>query len=121
MKEKDIKFKKARILIMGLTFKENCADLRNAGIQNVIKELKNYDFKIDLFDPIPSREDIRIVYKLNPISKLKKNIYDAILIAVAHEQFKKIKFQILKNLCKKKHVIYDLQCIFKKNQADLRL
>lgn len=121
MKEKDIKFKKARILIMGLTFKENCADLRNAGIQNVIKELKNYDFKIDLFDPIPSREDIRIVYKLNPISKLKKKKYDAILIAVAHEQFKKIKFQILKNLCKKKHVIYDLQCIFKKNQADLRL
>ena len=121
MKKKNIQIKKAKILIMGLTFKENCSDIRNSGIQSVIGKLKKLECKIDLQDPLANREEIKKNYGVYPITKTNQNFYDGILIAVAHNYFKNIGITNIKNLCKKKHVIFDLKNLFNSNQAVLKL
>jgi len=121
LKKKDIKIKNARILIMGLTFKENCADVRNSGIQTVIAKLKEFKCKIHLHDPWVDRNEIKQIYNISPISKLGLKTYDGIILAVAHEKFKKMGITAISNLCKKKHVMYDLKYLFKKNQTSMRL
>ena len=121
MKKKNIKIKEARILIMGLTFKEDCADIRNSGVENVIKKLIEFNCNLDLYDPWADREEIKEIYKAYPYSELSQNTYDGILIAVGHEKFKKMDIKDISKLCKKNHVIYDLKYIFSKNQSILRL
>ena len=121
MKKKSIKIKNSKILIMGLTFKENCADIRNSGVKNVVESLKKFNCNIDLFDPWVNPKNIKKVYKINPISSLFKNKYDGIIIAVAHNKFKKLGLDAIKYLCKKKSVIYDLKNLFKSDKIDLRL
>ena len=121
MKTKNIKIKGAKILIMGLTFKENCPDLRNSGIQNVINELKKFECCLDLQDPWANKEEIKKIYNIYPNSKPNQNTYDAVLIAVAHNKFKKIGLANIKNLCRKNHVIFDLKNLFNSNQVDFKL
>ena len=120
-KKKRIQIKGAKILIMGLTFKENCADIRNSGVQNVITSLKKLKCKLDLYDPWVDRKDIKKTYNIFPNIKLSKNTYDAVVIAVAHEKFKKMGIKTIFNLCKKNHVIYDLKYLFSTKQTQLRL
>ncbi len=122
MKKKNIKIKNSKILIMGCTFKENCSDIRNSGVQKVVKKLKKFDCKIDLYDPWVDPVSTKKVFDIYPISKLSgKNIYDGIIIAVAHDNFKSLKIKTISNLCKKRHIIYDLKYLFKKDEVDLRM
>lgn len=121
MEEKKIQIKGAKILIMGLTFKEDCADTRNSGVQNVIAKLKELECELDLQDPYVDKEDIKKIYNIYPNSKLDHNTYDAVLIAVAHKQFKTLGLSNIKNLCKSNHVIFDLKNLFNSNQVDLKL
>ncbi|MDA7474075.1 Vi polysaccharide biosynthesis UDP-N-acetylglucosamine C-6 dehydrogenase TviB [Candidatus Pelagibacter ubique] len=121
MKEKKLHIKGSNILIMGLTFKENCADIRNSGIESSIKELKKFDCNLDLYDPWTNKEEIKKTYNVYPTIKLVKNTYDGILIAVAHDKFKNMGIKFISNLCKKNHIIYDLKYLFSKDQVDLRL
>lgn len=121
LKQKKIKIKGARILLMGLTFKENCADIRNSGVKVVFDELKKSKCEIDLKDPWADKNDIKKIYKIYPISKLNKNTYDAVIIAVAHKKFKSIGIKSIYELCKKKNVIYDLKNVFPKDKVDLQL
>ena len=121
MKKKNIKIKGAKILIMGLTFKENCADLRNSGIQKVITTLKNFECDLYLEDPWADREDVKKIYNIYPNSKLNQNSYDAVVIAVAHNEFKILSLSDIKDLCKKNHVIFDLKDLFNSNQVDFKL
>ena len=88
MKKKRIEIKNSRILIMGLTFKENCADIRNSGVKNLFDNLKKFNCILDLYDPWANTEDIKKIYNINPISSLAKNTYDGLLITVAHNEFK---------------------------------
>lgn len=120
MKKKNIKIKKSRILIMGLTFKENCADIRNSGVKSVFDNLKKFKGIIDLYDPWANSLNIKKEYNIDPINTLTKNTYDAVLIAVAHDKFKSLGVNKIKNLCKKKSVTYDLKNLFKSNKIDLR-
>ena len=113
MEKKNIQIKKAKILIMGLTFKENCPDTRNSGVRNVITELKNFECSLDLQDPYVDNDEIMKTYDIYPNPKLCQNTYDAVLIAVAHDDFKKIGLDNIKNLCKENHVIFDLKNLFK--------
>ena len=106
---------------MGLTFKENCTDIRNSGIENVIKKLKKYKCNLDLYDPWADKEEIRKIYNIKPISKLKKNKYDSIIVAVAHKKFKELGIKFILNLCKKRYVIYDLKSLFPKHKNNFRL
>ncbi len=121
IKKKKIAIKGAKILVMGLTFKENCTDIRNSGIEAVIKKLKKFKCNLDLYDPWADREEIKETYNNYPILKLTQNNYDSILIAVAHDDFKKMGLKFISNLCKKNHVIYDLKSLFNKDGVDLRL
>jgi UDP-N-acetyl-D-glucosamine/UDP-N-acetyl-D-galactosamine dehydrogenase len=123
MKKKKIQIENANILIMGLTFKENCSDIRNSGVESVIIELKKFKCNLDLQDPLVDKEEIKKIYDIYPNSKLKsgQNMYDAVLIAVAHDEFKTIGLAKVKSLCKKNHVIFDLKNLFNSDQVDLKL
>lgn len=121
IKDKKISIKNSKILIMGLTFKENCADVRNSGIESVIKKLNKLNCNIDLYDPWADRAEIKKNYNIYPQKKLKKNTYEGVIIAVGHKKFKDLGIKAIKRLCKKNHVIYDLKYLFPKNQVDLRL
>ncbi len=121
MKKKKITIKGSNILVMGLTFKENCADIRNSGIENVIKELKKLECNLDLFDPWANIEEINEIYSMYPNTNLENNKYDGIIIAVAHNEFKKMGIKAIENLCKKESVIYDLKYLFPQEKVNLRL
>tara|TARA_B100001057_G_scaffold494924_1_gene592636 strand:- start:3764 stop:5044 length:1281 start_codon:yes stop_codon:yes gene_type:complete len=121
LKQENINIKGARILVMGLTFKENCADIRNSGVKVVIDELKKSKCKVDLKDPWADKNEIKNIYKVYPISKPNKNTYDAVILAVAHKKFKSIGIKSIHEMCKKKHVIYDLKYLFPKNKVHLQL
>ena len=121
MEEKKINIKNSKILIMGLTFKENCSDVRNSGVKMVFERLKKYTHNIDLYDPWTDSEEIKKIYGINTQQTLDKNNYDGVIISVSHKIFIEMgKIEIL-NLCKKNHVIYDLKYLFTKDQIDLRL
>ena len=121
MKKKKIKIKGSKILIMGLTFKENCADIRNSGVKPVIEKLKKYNCNIDLFDPWADNKEIKEIYDISPNLRLNHNTYDGIILAVAHKIFKEMGKNKILSLCKKNHVIYDLKYLLSKDQVDLRL
>jgi UDP-N-acetyl-D-galactosamine dehydrogenase len=121
MKEKKIKIKNSKILIMGLTFKENCADLRNSGIQGVIVKLQRFNCNISLYDPWANSEEVKQKYNIFPKKKFTKNTYDAVIIALAHKEFKKIGIKKILYSCKKNHVLYDLKNFFKSDQVDMSL
>jgi len=121
MKKKKIEVKNSRILIMGLTFKENCADTRNSGVKNLFDSLKKFDCVLDLYDPWTNTEDIKKIYDIDPIKTLSKNTYDGLLVAVGHDVFKNLGEETIRSLCKKNCVIYDLKNLFKSDKIDLRL
>jgi len=106
---------------MGLTFKENCTDLRNSGVMTVVKELVKQKCKVDLYDPWADSEQIKKIYGISPKSILTQNTYDGILIAVAHDKFKIMGINTILKFSKKKSIIYDLKYLFSKDQVDLRL
>ncbi|MDI9760067.1 Vi polysaccharide biosynthesis UDP-N-acetylglucosamine C-6 dehydrogenase TviB [Acinetobacter baumannii] len=111
----------ARILILGLSFKENCPDIRNTKIVDMVKALKEYDLDLDIYDPWVDSAEVEGEYGLAPIMELKQGRYDAIVIAVAHDQFKAMSSQELIALGKEKHVLYDLKYVLDKEQSDIRL
>ena len=121
MKKKGIKIIRSKVLVMGLTFKENCTDIRNSGVKSVIKELKKHDCIIDLYDPWADNNEIKKVYGTFPKIYLNQNIYDGVIIAVSHKIFKDMGINTILKLCKKNHVIFDLKSLFPKDQLDLRL
>ncbi|MDG9794845.1 Vi polysaccharide biosynthesis UDP-N-acetylglucosamine C-6 dehydrogenase TviB [Acinetobacter baumannii] len=111
----------ARILVMGLSFKENCPDIRNTKIVDFIKALKEYDLDLDIYDPWVDDTEVQHEYGLAPIKTLQQGMYDAIVIAVAHNEFKSMSAQEFHALGKAKHVLYDLKYVLNKTDADLRL
>ena len=121
MKIKGIKIKNSKILVMGLTFKENCTDIRNSGIKNVINKLKKLNCKLDLYDPWADKFEIKKIYNNYPILKLNNKKYDSVIIAVGHEIFKSLGIKFIRRLCKKNHIIYDLKSIFSKEKDIIRL
>ncbi|MDC5391743.1 Vi polysaccharide biosynthesis UDP-N-acetylglucosamine C-6 dehydrogenase TviB [Acinetobacter baumannii] len=121
MVKKRIQVVGARILILGLSFKENCPDIRNTKIIDMVRALKEYDLDLDIYDPWVDSAEVEAEYGLAPIMELKQGRYDAIVIAVAHDQFKKMSTQELVSLGKEKHVLYDLKYVLNKEQSDIRL
>jgi len=120
MDKKKIKVSNSKILIMGLTFKENCPDIRNSKVFDLAKQLKKSKAKVSVYDPWVNNK----IHKLNGISLIKKpikNNYDCIILAVAHNFFKKMGIKKIKNFTKKNHIIFDLKYIFPENFSDLRL
>jgi UDP-N-acetyl-D-galactosamine dehydrogenase len=121
MMQRRIQVHGARILVMGLTFKENCPDLRNTRVVDIVAELKEYNCQVDVYDPWISAEESEHEYGITPIAKLPEDAYDGIIVAVAHHQFKAMGEAAIRALGKKAHVLYDLKYILPADASDLRL
>lgn len=121
MIKKRIHIDGSNILIMGLTFKENCPDLRNSKVVDLIKGFKDFNSNIDVYDPWADKNEALEEYGVELIEKPESQKYDAIVIAVSHEQFKKLNIDELKSFGKKDHIIYDIKCLFSQDQVDGRL
>ncbi len=121
MMKRGIHIKSAKVLVMGLTFKENCPDLRNTRVVDIVDELKEYSVTVDVYDPWVSKSEAQHEYEITPIEHPVQNTYDGIIIAVAHRQFVEMGAQTLHSLGKSEHVLYDLKYIFKQEESDIRL
>jgi UDP-N-acetyl-D-glucosamine/UDP-N-acetyl-D-galactosamine dehydrogenase len=121
MIKKVINLINAKILIMGFTFKENCPDIRNTKIADLIKEISKYNSNIDVYDPWANKDDVKKYYKINLIEKPIEEKYDAIVLAVAHNNFKRLSVKQIKSFGKKNHIIYDLKYLMNIKDADKRL
>ena len=111
----------ARVLVMGLAFKENCPDLRNTRIVDILKELQEYDVVADVYDPWVDPSEAQHEYGITPVAHPAAGEYDAIILAVAHRQFKEMGLQAVRALGKPDHLLYDLKYIFRADESDLRL
>jgi UDP-N-acetyl-D-glucosamine/UDP-N-acetyl-D-galactosamine dehydrogenase len=111
----------ARVLVMGLAFKENCPDLRNTRILDIVRELADYHVEVDVFDPWINAQDAEREYGFAPITEPQVGSYDGIIVAVAHDKFRQMGAQRLRALGKETHVLYDLKYVLKAAEADLRL
>ncbi|EDX89377.1 Vi polysaccharide biosynthesis UDP-N-acetylglucosamine C-6 dehydrogenase TviB [Alcanivorax sp. DG881] len=111
----------ARVLVMGLTFKENCPDLRNTRVVDVVKELQDYNITVDVHDPWIDAAESEHEYSISPVAQPQKGAYDAIILAVGHNQFKAMGADDIRGLGKPEHVLYDLKYTLPKDQVDLRL
>jgi len=121
MLHKRIQVEGANVLVMGLTFKENCPDLRNTKIVDVVSELKEYNINVDITDPWCSTEEAEREYQLSLTEKPKAGHYDAIILAVSHNEFKALGVENIRALGKANHVLYDLKYLLPKESVDMRL
>ncbi|MDO8846008.1 Vi polysaccharide biosynthesis UDP-N-acetylglucosamine C-6 dehydrogenase TviB [Methylicorpusculum sp.] len=121
MLKKRIHVKEAEVLIMGLAFKENCPDLRNTRVVDIYHELQSYGVNVQVYDPWVDAEEAIAEYGIKPLTKLEEGKFDAIILAVAHQQFKEMPIASIKALTKKDSVIYDLKYLFPTDQTDARL
>ena len=111
----------SKILVMGLSFKENCPDIRNTKIVDMVKALKEYDLDLDIYDPWVDPLEAAKEYGIDPVASLAYAKYDAIVLAVAHDQFKQMSIDEFKAVAKEKYVLYDLKYILNHIDVDIRL
>jgi len=111
----------AKVLVMGLTFKENCPDLRNTKVVDIVSELNEYGINVDITDPWCSAEEASKEYGLLLNQKPSNGVYDAIILAVSHNEFKAMDAAAIRKLGKENHVLYDLKYALPKESVDMRL
>ena len=121
LSQKNIEINSSNILMLGLSFKEDCPDIRNTKVVDIIKELREYNCCVSVFDPWVNHDEAKHEYGIDLINDLQENFFDAIIISVAHNQFKKMGIKKIRSFCKQKHIIYDLKHLFKKDDVDIRL
>jgi UDP-N-acetyl-D-galactosamine dehydrogenase len=111
----------SNILVLGLAFKENCPDIRNTRIIDVVRELERYDCNVDIHDPWVNEEEAELEFGTSLVNEIRQGYYDAIIVAVAHDQFKAIGSGGVRAFGKQGALVYDLKYIFPKDESDLRL
>ena len=121
MKHEHFEIENANILIMGFTFKENCPDVRNTKVIDIIRALAGRVRKVDVYDPWVTVSEVESGYDFTPITTLQSNKYDAIILAVAHDKFKDMGSSSIRALGKSKSLIYDLKYVLKTHESDIRL
>ncbi|MEG2445462.1 MAG: Vi polysaccharide biosynthesis UDP-N-acetylglucosamine C-6 dehydrogenase TviB [Acinetobacter sp.] len=121
MIKKKIQVEDAKVLLLGLSFKENCPDIRNTKIIDIVKELEEYHVAVDVYDPWVDSAEAQHEYNILPIDAPKLAEYDAIILAVAHEQFKQMGAKGIRELGKANHVLYDLKYVLAQHESDIRL
>ena len=117
MTHKGIHVRGSKALILGVTFKENCPDIRNSKVPDIYNELNSFGIKVNVFDPIANPSEVKKEFEFDLIQKISK--YDAIILAVAHKQFMKLEIENLKN--QKESVIFDLKAVLDQSKVDARL
>jgi len=121
MTKKRIHVVDAKILVMGLTFKENCPDLRNTRVTDIINALSDYHATIDVYDPWVSAEEAKHEYGITPIETPIDGDYDAIILAVSHKEFVEMGADKIRALGKPTSILYDVKAILPKDKVDARL
>lgn len=111
----------AKILLLGLAFKENCPDIRNTRVVDIVSELHEYQCQVDVCDPWVNPAEAVQEYGINMVQVPAAGAYDAIVLAVAHHQFREMGVEAIRKLGKAKHILYDLKYVFDVHSADLRL
>ncbi len=107
--------------MLGVTFKENCPDIRNSKVVDVVRELQSSGADVDIYDPWADAAELKHEYGLRPIRTLASRRYDVAVVAVAHNEFKEMGAAGVRKLCKKSHVLYDIKQVFPAAQVDGRL
>ena len=115
MISKDIPIKNASILVLGITFKENCPDVRNTKAVDVITSLKGYGVNMTIFDPWANKEEVKKEYQLESTQEIPSGSFDAVVLTVAHKEFLDLDFESITN---KKHIIYDVKNILPSSMKD---
>jgi UDP-N-acetyl-D-glucosamine/UDP-N-acetyl-D-galactosamine dehydrogenase len=121
MVQKGIDVADSRILVLGLTFKENCPDLRNTRVIDIISDLRDYGVHVDVYDPWVNREEAKQEYGLELLEELPKRTYGGVVVAVAHRQFVAMSAAAVRELCLDNSVIYDVKGLYPQDQVDGRL
>ena len=121
MIKKKIQVEGAKVLVLGLSFKENCPDIRNTKIIDIVNELKEYHMDVDVYDPWVDASEAEHEYAITPVQSVKANTYDAVILAVAHNQFKEMGVTEIRALGKTNHVLYDLKYVLETAESDIRL
>lgn len=114
---KGVKIKNSKAIVLGITFKEDCNDIRNSKVIDIVEELRQYGIKVDVYDPYANPVEVKKEYNIEMVTQLGK--YDAIVLAVSHEMFLRIDFKSLK--CDSNSVIYDIKSILNRDLIDGRL
>lgn len=121
MEDKKIKKSGANILIMGFTFKENCPDIRNTRVIDLVKEFEKHDCTVDIYDPHVNKDAANHEYNVEPIDQPLDGKYDAILLAVAHDEFKQLSKEKIYSFGKENFVTYDIKYLLDPDEVDGRL
>ena len=121
MTKKRIHVVDSNVLIMGLTFKENCPDLRNTRVVDLVKEFEGFNCNVDVYDPWVDKDEAAHEYNIKPVDRPIKGKYDAILLAVSHDEFKQLSVEQIRAYGKDRHVLYDIKYLLKANESDGRL
>ena len=121
MIKKKIQVEGAKVLVLGLSFKENCPDIRNTKIIDIVHELKEYHMEVDVYDPWVDASEAEHEYAITPVQSVKTDTYDAVILAVAHNQFKEMGVTEIRALGKANHVLYDLKYVLETAESDIRL
>lgn len=111
----------ARALVLGLSFKEDCPDLRNTKVIEIINELESYNIKVDVYDPVVDKQEASDEYGISLVSELDNDTYDAVIIAVAHNEYRHMSADDYRALCKENGIIFDVKYVLPKNAVDGRL
>ena len=121
MERKNIKLENSKILILGLTFKENSRDLRNTGVAELVSTFESFKCEVDVNDPLVHKDDAKKELNINLVENPKKGSYDAVILSVAHDEFKSLSVSEIKEFGKPKHVIYDVKYLLDQAEVDGRL
>lgn len=111
----------ANILILGLTFKENCPDIRNTRVVDIVHEFHTYGANVDVYDPWVNPNECQHEYGIAPVAQPANGKYDAIIVAVAHHQFKELGIEAIRKFGRRESVVYDIKSLFPKDQVEARL
>jgi UDP-N-acetyl-D-galactosamine dehydrogenase len=121
MLQRGLQVNGGRVLIFGLTFKENCPDLRNTRVTDIIEELKSFGMQVDVWDPWVSVEEAEHEYGITPVRAPDKGAYNALVLAVSHRQFAELGAQKIREFGTPEAVLYDVKYLFPANETDGRL
>lgn len=121
MIKKKIQVEGAKVLVLGLSFKENCPDIRNTKIIDIVQELQEYHIQADVYDPWVDAAEAEHEYNITPVQELQNGQYDAVILAVAHDQFKAMGAAEIRALGKAEHILYDLKYVLDQSESDIRL
>ena len=121
MKKNNIVIKGSHALIMGITFKENCPDIRNSKAFDLVAKMKQLEIEVDVFDPLADKVEVMEEYGVSLINEPRIKAYDTIILAVAHREFKEMGFKKTRSFGKENCIIYDLKYLLKKQESNIRI